>query len=362
MPFATVPSPDTGELAQVPRLTAAIALCTFNGERFLSRQLQSLASQRRLPAELVVMDDGSTDGTLGQLAAFAAAAPFPVRFSRNGTRLGYRANFMQAALESSADLIFFCDQDDIWCSDKLDVVCREFENTDALLVYHNATVVDVDERDISRLYDPVVHASILTQTPIHPWHFSLGFTQAVRRELLVFQYLWSTSNDILSDEVMAHDQWFFFLAASFERVRFLDRELVRHRQHQSNAYGVAPRGTRMARLKAAFRGNPLPSIRGTKAAAGRSAILRAIAEGCPEWRTRLLALAETYRWLADSYQRRVVGYSAPSRLARIGSWLNAIHRGDYTRDVWPLSRGAMMRDLLVSLRGMSGEDAGSVPR
>lgn len=67
--------------------TVSIALAMYNSSRFLDQQLQTLASQERLPDELVV--NASTDGTVAKIEAFAATAPFPVRLHRNAERLGY---------------------------------------------------------------------------------------------------------------------------------------------------------------------------------------------------------------------------------------------------------------------------------
>ena len=96
------------------QLTIAIALTTFNGERFLSKQLESLSAQTHIPLELVVVDDGSTDKTLEILESFAIDARFPVRIYQNAVRIGYRKNFIRAANLCSGALICFCDQDDIW--------------------------------------------------------------------------------------------------------------------------------------------------------------------------------------------------------------------------------------------------------
>src|ERR1700730_3732237 len=74
----------------------SVALCTYNGERFLGRQLASMQQQTRLPDELVVCDDCSTDSTIGILNEFATSAGFPVRIIRNEQNLGFVANFEQA--------------------------------------------------------------------------------------------------------------------------------------------------------------------------------------------------------------------------------------------------------------------------
>src|SRR5271168_2200141 len=91
----------------------SVALCTYNGERFLSRQLASMLQQSRLPDELVVCDDRSTDNTIEILQDFSASAGFPVKITRNEHNLGFVANFERAIQLCQGDLIALSDQDDI---------------------------------------------------------------------------------------------------------------------------------------------------------------------------------------------------------------------------------------------------------
>jgi len=104
--------------------TISIAMCTYNGEKFLREQLQSLAWQTRLPAELVICDDLSSDSTINIIRDFSDIAPFPVKLHINPVNLGSAAkgitrNFEQASRLCSGDLISFCDQDDVWLPQKL---------------------------------------------------------------------------------------------------------------------------------------------------------------------------------------------------------------------------------------------------
>ena len=97
----------------------SIALATFNGAKNLRSQLQSIASQTLLPAELVACDDGSTDDTIAILEDFRASAPFPVRMEKNAVNLGITENFLRAGSLCQTKYIAFCDQDDIWLDDKI---------------------------------------------------------------------------------------------------------------------------------------------------------------------------------------------------------------------------------------------------
>lgn len=107
--------------------TCSIALITYNGEKYLARQLETLATQTRLPDELVVCDDCSTDKTMEILEAFTKTAPFPVRIYRNEENIGWCLNFHKAYFLCEKEIIFFCDQDDIWLPHKIKTGMEVFE-------------------------------------------------------------------------------------------------------------------------------------------------------------------------------------------------------------------------------------------
>ncbi len=98
----------------------SIAMCTYNGQRFLAQQLQSFLDQTVQPDELVVCDDVSSDDSVAVVEAFAARAPFAVRVFRNPQNLGYIRNFEQAIAQCTGDLVFLCDQDDVWDPHKIE--------------------------------------------------------------------------------------------------------------------------------------------------------------------------------------------------------------------------------------------------
>src|SRR5580658_5936011 len=89
----------------------SIAMCTYNGSPFLDEQLQSIVSQRRLPDEMVICDDGSSDKTISILRDFAGLATFPVQVFRNEKRLGPAKNFEKAISHCGGDIIILSDQD-----------------------------------------------------------------------------------------------------------------------------------------------------------------------------------------------------------------------------------------------------------
>jgi glycosyltransferase involved in cell wall biosynthesis len=98
----------------------SVAMCTYNGSRFIADRLTSMLAPQRLPDELVVCDDHSSDGTAEKLYTFKARAPFPVRVLVNGRNLGSTKNFEKAISLCEGDIIALSDQDDIWAVNRLD--------------------------------------------------------------------------------------------------------------------------------------------------------------------------------------------------------------------------------------------------
>ena len=125
----------------------SVALCTYNGEPFLPQQLSSIQQQTRLPDELVVCDDRSTDQTLALLREFAATVSFPVTIVQNPETLGFAKNFEKAIQLCAGELIALSDQDDIWYPHRLQRSEQEFvAYPQAGLVFSDADVIDEQNR------------------------------------------------------------------------------------------------------------------------------------------------------------------------------------------------------------------------
>ena len=118
-------------------------MCSYNGSRYVDEQLKSIASQIRLPDELVVCDDGSTDNTISLLTAFAAESPFQVLVVSNEERLGPAKNFEKAIRLCKGDIIALSDQDDIWKPQKLArLVLALEEHPSAVYAFSDADFCD----------------------------------------------------------------------------------------------------------------------------------------------------------------------------------------------------------------------------
>ncbi len=103
----------------------SVVMCTYNGALYLEAQLESIMSQSLPPAEVIVCDDGSTDGTVLILNEFKIRYS-QIRVIINETRLGFNKNFEKALGLATYDLIAISDQDDIWVREKLEFLASGF--------------------------------------------------------------------------------------------------------------------------------------------------------------------------------------------------------------------------------------------
>jgi glycosyltransferase involved in cell wall biosynthesis len=130
-------------------MTASVCLCTFNGGRYLKDLLFSLAAQTFLPTELIVGDDGSSDDTSEILRDFAVGAPFPVEILPSERRLGPAANLERLLVRATGNVVFPCDQDDIWDSAKIEVLARTLDRfPDSGAAICNSSLIDGEGRPL----------------------------------------------------------------------------------------------------------------------------------------------------------------------------------------------------------------------
>lgn len=119
-------------------MVLSVALCTYNGENYIAEQLDSILSQTLPVSQIVICDDVSTDKTLKILTDYQRKYPDIINVYENPENIGYVKNFEKALSLCTGDLIFLCDQDDKWLSNKTAIVTEIFEqNLNINLVCHN---------------------------------------------------------------------------------------------------------------------------------------------------------------------------------------------------------------------------------
>jgi glycosyltransferase involved in cell wall biosynthesis len=326
--------------SRAPRVSVAMA--TFNGERFLSEQLESVARQTLLPTELVVSDDGSTDRTTAIVREFAARAPFPVKLLEGGPRLNYRLNFRRAAQHCSGDLIAFCDQDDVWQPEKLERMTQAFTETEVLLAYHNAIVSSAAGERM--LHSADEERAALRTRPMAPFKSPNGLLMLFRSELRRFDNLWDMTIDQNEGDVMlAHDQWHFFLSRVLGAVRFIDEPLVLYRQHADNTLGVAVKASLRERVARRLIHFGTADLWAAKSAESRAKVLRIMQE--QEGGERLGRVAKSYEQLARRRRRRAAIYCKDKASSRFAALIGCLVAGDYRGGAWAFKPASIVRDI-----------------
>ncbi len=224
--------------------TLSIALCTYNGSRFLWEQLESLVNQTLLPTEVVISDDCSTDITLDIVQKFSNA--LNIKILINDKSLGVIKNFENAIAHCSGDIILMCDQDDLWHSDKLQKISQYFEeNPNQLAVFSDAILVDEKKNSLGKNFWSAVR---FFQPQIQQWkngqavdlllfgNRSSGCMMAFRRELIENIIPFPTH---IPD--MIHDGWITLVAAMLDSMGIIEEQLISYRQHSSQQIGVRPK-------------------------------------------------------------------------------------------------------------------------
>lgn len=215
-------------------------MCTYNGAAWVVPQLCSFATQARLPDELVVCDDCSTDNTASLIAEFASHAPFEVRFVQNSQRLGVALNFSQAIDLSTGDLIALADQDDVWGRDKLEVLEQVLlSRPEVGLAFSDANLVDDGLRPTGiRLWetlylDPLQRQRLTNGQAVRV----LSRTNVVTGAAMLFRACHKPLILPISPHWI-HDGWIALLISAVSACAMVDEALLDYRQHERQQIGA----------------------------------------------------------------------------------------------------------------------------
>lgn len=226
------------------RLSACVAMCTYNGASYLREQLQSVLEQSRLPDCMVILDDGSGDTTLQIARQFAREAPFPVRVERNDRNLGYAKNFEKAIRLAEGDLIFLADQDDVWDCSKLSKMVAQFERAPHVgLVFTDAEVVGEDLHPCGYRLWSTVGFSAAKQVQVQDgraFDLLLLWGNVVTGATMGFRS--SFKDLVLPVEGGIHDAWIALLISAVADVAPIPEPLIQYRQHATNQIGAKRTG------------------------------------------------------------------------------------------------------------------------
>ncbi len=231
-----------------------VLMATYEGERFLAAQLDSIFAQTYSDWQLFVSDDGSKDGTFAILEEYAARYPKKMSIRRNLVNSGSSAaNFMGMLSLSKADYVMFSDQDDVWLPKKMEAAHRAIVKMEKrygknvpLLVHSDLTVVD------ESLHTKYPSMFALQKLSASNWSFArqlaqncvTGCTVIVNRALL-------NRLTVLPEHPIMHDWWIALVAACFGKIGFIKTPYILYRMHGGNVEGAKDYSSVRATLRRA---------------------------------------------------------------------------------------------------------------
>ncbi len=214
-----------------------IVMATYNGEKYVREQLDSLLVQTHENLTIEVCDDGSTDGTVAIVEEYAKRDK-RVSLYRNAKNQGYVKNFLEGIKRCQAPYVMLCDQDDIWQRDKVEQTLAEMIQAERempdkpVLVFTNAVSFDSDTGKELGLFHETSHLNVKKVDTAHLFmeNKCIGCTMMMNRAVLPFL-------NELPEEIRVHDWWLALICSHFGVIRYIPKVTLRYRQHEGNQIG-----------------------------------------------------------------------------------------------------------------------------
>ena len=225
----------------------SVALCTYNGERYIREQIASILNQTRSVDEIVVCDDGSTDNTLSFIADYRGRTSTDIHIYRNEKNIGVCANFQKAIAHCKGDIVFLSDQDDIWESNKVETILKYFDAnkliqvifTDALLIDSTGNSEKIIPNNLWSFHfkkkdKEIFDYGIQMEPFLNGGNHATGATMAFRKEAVSNRSI----SDICQHGEVLHDYALAIYAAENNALGYIEKPLIRYRIHEEQTCGL----------------------------------------------------------------------------------------------------------------------------
>lgn len=221
----------------------SVALCTYNGEKYINSQIKSILNQSYPVDEIVVCDDGSKDDTINIINSIKNNCSIKITIRQNENNLGVCANFEKAISLCNGDIIFLSDQDDIWKIDKVETIVNWFDkNKDKTAVFTDAKLINENGAPLieKTLWECVGFNKKMRKyfdngLDLESFFINkaTGATMAIRKELH-FPFAQYCNNDNV-----LHDYCLALKALDNSRLGYIDKPLIQYRIHGNQQAGIS---------------------------------------------------------------------------------------------------------------------------
>lgn len=219
----------------------SIIIATYNGEKYIGQQIDSILKSSYQDFEIYICDDGSQDRTMDILRKYEENYPDKIHVKQNENNLGVTLNFLKAICRTTSDYVMLCDQDDIWKIDKIAMTLKRMRHMESQLdkklpiaVFTDAKVVDAG---LNTIEDSFFKASHLNPRKTDLPHLlmenkligcTIMINASLRRVIQGFN---------LPVHAKLHDGWIGLIASSIGKIGYIDETTLLYRQHGNNVVG-----------------------------------------------------------------------------------------------------------------------------
>lgn len=218
----------------------SVCMATFNGEKYILQQINSILPQLNLGDELIISDDGSTDETVDIINNILDPRIKLIKSSKKNIV----KNFESALVSAKGDIIFLSDQDDIWMPNKVEI-CKSYL-IEYDLVFTNLAVFH-DDIECTKLFYEVNNCKTGIVKNLIKNHY-IGATMAFQRKVL-------TKALPFPNNIYMHDIWLALIAELHGNTAYIHQPLIYYRRHGNNASKTGEKSTNSLYKKITMRGN-----------------------------------------------------------------------------------------------------------
>lgn len=221
----------------------SVALCTYNGEKYIEQQIVSIIEQSRSVDEIVICDDGSSDNTLNIVSGIQQKSTVDIRWiEAEEKHVGVVRNFQRCCDNCKGDVVFLCDQDDVWYKDKVKTMLDYFDAHPLVdVVFTDADLIDSEgkKRFSSTLFDHYFTKEDRSKFDqgeglvCFAENHATGATMAIRKSFLD-NHRFGDYGDL----GICHDHIIALMAANINSLGYINVPLIAYRQHENQTIGI----------------------------------------------------------------------------------------------------------------------------